>query len=145
MWQSEVEIACAQVRNHVLTKWRGNVSAWLSEDEAAVKIMPKFRHFVTAAWKFLTLHGYINFGVAPAIMAKCLKTEPRKGRIIVVGAGLAGISLAMTCVASVYNASQVLENPAAVIEFILYSSQLMRLRYCHCRSWSCEAIKSSWA
>lgn len=74
----------------MLTKWRGNVSTWLTEDDAAVKIMPKFRHLVTAAWRFLTQHGYINFGVAPAIVARSLKTDPKKGRVIVIGAGLAG-------------------------------------------------------
>lgn len=69
------------------------MSQWLTEEDAAAKIMPKFRHLVTAAWKFLTQFGYINFGVAPAITERGLRTEHKKGTVIVVGAGLAGTYL----------------------------------------------------
>ncbi|GMH38451.1 hypothetical protein BSKO_06335 [Bryopsis sp. KO-2023] len=88
------ESAYIKVRNHVLAKWRADVSQWLTEEEAAVKIMPKFRHLVTAAWRFLTQYGYINFGVAPAITDRGLKADHNKGTVIIVGAGLAGLGAA---------------------------------------------------
>ncbi len=79
----------AKVRNHVLTLWRLDVSRWLTEEEAAAKIMPRFRAMVTAAWRFLTTGGYINFGVGPGI-AQRPNIEQQRESIIVIGAGLAG-------------------------------------------------------
>lgn len=81
---------CLQIRNHILAKWRADVSRWLTEEEAAAKIMSKYRHLVSAAWRFLTTHGYINFGIAPEITEQALKADDTKGSVIIVGAGLAG-------------------------------------------------------
>jgi hypothetical protein len=36
-------LLCWQVRNHILARWRADVSSFLSEEEAAAKIMPKHR------------------------------------------------------------------------------------------------------
>ena len=63
---------------------------WLSEADAANGIWQKHRAYVTTAWRFLNDHGYINFGVAPAIHAKMLAVPPSKGAVIIVGAGMAG-------------------------------------------------------
>ncbi len=49
-----------------------------------VALMP----YVSVAWRFLNSAGYINFGVAPELAHS--DHEQSKGRIIVVGAGLAG-------------------------------------------------------
>ncbi|WIA32039.1 hypothetical protein OEZ86_002891 [Tetradesmus obliquus] len=85
------EVYC-QVRNHILARWRADVSAFLSEEEAAAKILPKHRHLVSAAWRFLDLHGHINWGVAPAVMAR--PSSQRQETVVVIGAGLAGLSAA---------------------------------------------------
>lgn len=88
------EIVYCRVRNHVLTTWRSDVSRWLSEAEAAAGIWHKHRSYVTAAWRFLHDHGYINFGVAPGIHAAMLATQPTRGTVIIVGAGMAGLAAA---------------------------------------------------
>jgi hypothetical protein len=65
---------------------------WLSEADAANGIWQKHRAYVTTAWRFLTDHGYINFGVAPAIHAKMLAAPLSRGAVIVIGAGMAGVT-----------------------------------------------------
>jgi hypothetical protein len=82
------------VRNHILTRWRSDVSRFLTEDEAAAKIASRYRHLVPLAWRFLYRHGWINFGVAPAIMS--YPQPAQKGSVVVVGAGLAGGRLMLT-------------------------------------------------
>lgn len=51
---------------------------------------PELRKYARVAWTFLNTAGYINFGVAPDLIARALKTAPTRGTVIVVGAGLAG-------------------------------------------------------
>lgn len=51
---------------------------------------PELRKYARVAWTFLNTAGYINFGVAPDIAAKALKTPATRGTVIIVGAGLAG-------------------------------------------------------
>jgi hypothetical protein len=46
------------------------------------------RHLVSAAWRYLDLHGHINWGLAPAIMAR--PSPQRAESVVVIGAGLAG-------------------------------------------------------
>ena len=87
----------------MLAKWRADVSRWLTEEEAATKIMPRFKHLVAAAWQFLTSHGYINFGVAPDIAEKALKADDTNGTVIIVGAGLAGDSRGLISLPSADN------------------------------------------
>lgn len=53
------------VRNHILTRWRSYVSAWLTRGHALESIWAE--HKVDSAYNFLRQHGYINFGMAQAI------------------------------------------------------------------------------
>ncbi|XP_042494015.1 lysine-specific histone demethylase 1 homolog 1-like [Macadamia integrifolia] len=84
------------VRNHILTRWRSNVSAWMTRDHALESIRSEHRGLVNSAYSFLLEHGYINFGLAPAIAEVHLKPHvgPEKANIIIVGAGLAGLAAA---------------------------------------------------
>ncbi|KAL2460423.1 Lysine-specific histone demethylase 11 [Abeliophyllum distichum] len=81
------------VRNHILARWRSNVSLWLTKDHALESIRAEHKNLVNSAYNFLLHHGYINFGVAPAI--KEMKARPMdgmpKGSVIVIGAGLSGL------------------------------------------------------
>lgn len=77
-----------QVRNHILARWRADPTQYLSEEDAASKILPKHRHLVLTAWRFLDHHGYINWGVAPAIMGR--PAQEHDETVVVIGAGLAG-------------------------------------------------------
>ena len=69
----------------------------LSELDAGAGVPAALMPYVSVAWRFLNAAGYINFGVAPELAqtghAQC------KGRIIVVGAGLAGGPAALYTVA----------------------------------------------
>jgi lysine-specific histone demethylase 1 len=85
---TQCAIVGVQVRNHILTRWRADVTRFLHEEEAALKVQPKYRHLVSLAWKFLFTHGYINFGVAPAITQH--PTPEQQVSVVVIGAGLAG-------------------------------------------------------
>ncbi|KAM3287642.1 lysine-specific histone demethylase 1 1 [Capsicum chacoense] len=81
------------VRNHILARWRSNVTVWLTKDHALESIRAEHKNLVHSAYTFLLQHGYINFGVAPAI--KEVKFKPpegfSKGNVIVIGAGLSGL------------------------------------------------------
>ncbi|KAK7291444.1 hypothetical protein RIF29_06589 [Crotalaria pallida] len=81
------------VRNHILAKWRSNVSVWLTREKALKSIRNEHRGLVDSAYRFLLEHGYINFGVAPPIKeAKSRSFDGiERGTVIVVGAGLAGL------------------------------------------------------
>ncbi|RXH94220.1 hypothetical protein DVH24_023904 [Malus domestica] len=46
-----------------------------------------------STYKYLVSHGYINFGIAPAIKEK-IPAEPSKPHVIVIGHGLAGLAAA---------------------------------------------------
>ncbi|KAJ1384318.1 Winged helix-like DNA-binding domain superfamily [Sesbania bispinosa] len=80
-------------RNHILARWRSNVSVWLTRDRVDRSIMSGHKGFVEPAYRFLIEHGYINFGLAPEI--KAAKKTPfdgsERGTVIVIGAGLAGL------------------------------------------------------
>lgn len=81
------------VRNHILSRWRSNVSTWLSFDHALEAIRSEHRNLVEAAYTFLLEHGYINFGLAPAIRELKLKSfnGMERANVIIVGAGLSGL------------------------------------------------------
>ncbi|KAK9918934.1 hypothetical protein WJX75_008165 [Coccomyxa subellipsoidea] len=83
-----------EVRNHILTRWRESVSRYLSVEQAEAGVKPDLRKYARVAWIFLNTAGYINFGVAPDIAAKALETPATRGTVIIVGAGLAGLSAA---------------------------------------------------
>jgi lysine-specific histone demethylase 1 len=78
------------VRNHILAFWRENVNVWLEQETVMENIRVAHSHLVASAHKFLLNHGYINFGVAPAIKAR-LPAERKKAKVVIVGAGLAGL------------------------------------------------------
>ncbi|PKA48062.1 Lysine-specific histone demethylase 1 like 3 [Apostasia shenzhenica] len=81
------------IRNHILSRWRENVSNWLTKEDF-VGILPSHcEPLLNSAYNFLVSHGYANFGVAPAIKAK-VPAEPTKANVVIVGAGLAGLAAA---------------------------------------------------
>lgn len=81
------------IRNHIIAKWRENVSNWVSKD-IFMNSIPKHCHaLLDSTYKYLVSHGYINFGIAPAIKEK-IPAEPSKPSVIVIGAGLAGLAAA---------------------------------------------------
>ncbi|XP_016484866.2 lysine-specific histone demethylase 1 homolog 1-like [Nicotiana tabacum] len=81
------------VRNHILARWRSNVTVWLTKDHALESIRAEHKNLVHSAYTFLLQHGYINYGVAPAIKELKFKTPEGvpKGNVIVIGAGLSGL------------------------------------------------------
>ncbi|KAI3448254.1 hypothetical protein Pfo_004919 [Paulownia fortunei] len=81
------------VRNHILARWRSNVAVWLTKDHVLESIRAEHKNLVNSAYNFLLHHGYLNFGVAPAIkdVKTKLSDEVPKGSVIVIGAGLSGL------------------------------------------------------
>lgn len=81
------------VRNHILARWRSNVSVWMTENHALESIRAEHRGLVNTAYLFLLHHGYINFGLAPAITKEKLRSPegPTKGNVVIIGAGIAGL------------------------------------------------------
>ncbi|CAN6479894.1 unnamed protein product [Victoria cruziana] len=77
------------VRNHILTRWRSNVSVWLTEDRIFESIRRAHRSLVSSAYAFLLAHGYINFGVQPPV-----REAKVRANVLIVGAGLAGLAAA---------------------------------------------------
>ncbi len=49
----------------MLSRWRADVSKWLTVKEACSRITGTHHQLVTLAWHFLTSCGYINFGARP--------------------------------------------------------------------------------
>ncbi|KAI3930797.1 hypothetical protein MKX01_037243 [Papaver californicum] len=84
------------VRNHILAKWRSNVTSWITKEHVFESIRSEHRKLVDSAYSFLLQHGYINFGLAAAIRDGSLKHlgASEKGNVVVVGAGLAGLAAA---------------------------------------------------
>lgn len=81
------------VRNHILSRWRSNVSVWLTRDHALESIRSEHKGLVDAAYRFLLDHGYINFGLAPAIKEAKLRSFDgvERDNVVIVGAGIAGL------------------------------------------------------
>ncbi|KAJ8557536.1 hypothetical protein K7X08_003161 [Anisodus acutangulus] len=81
------------IRNHIITKWRENVSTWITK-EMFVDVIPKHcSALLDSAYNYVVSRGYINFGVAPAVRER-IPAEPSKPSVIVIGAGLAGLAAA---------------------------------------------------
>lgn len=81
------------IRNHILVRWRMNVSSWLTKETFINLIPPHCHNLLNSAYNFLVAHGYVNFGVAPAIKEK-IPPEPSQPSVVIVGAGLAGLAAA---------------------------------------------------
>lgn len=81
------------VRNHILARWRSNVSVWLTREHALESIRAEHKNLVNAAYNFLLEHGYINFGLAPAVKEAKLKSFDgvERANVVIVGAGLSGL------------------------------------------------------
>ena len=87
-----VPLSCPslKVRNIVVSKWREDVSRYMSEKEAVAAVGWAHRPYAIAAWRFLHQTGYINYGVAPGVSGKQHTEQNPKGTVVVVGAGMAG-------------------------------------------------------
>ena len=92
-----------QARNIVLYLWRRDVSQVLTVDAAARHpvIPPRLRTYARIAWNYLDCRGYINFGVAPAILAHtqdvlaaAAAADGPQRSVAIIGAGLAGLAAA---------------------------------------------------
>ncbi|XP_061360449.1 protein FLOWERING LOCUS D [Gastrolobium bilobum] len=81
------------IRNHIIAKWRENVSNWITKNMFIDYIPQHYHTLLDSAYNYLVSHGYINFGVAPQIKEK-IPAEPGKTSVIVIGAGLAGLAAA---------------------------------------------------
>ncbi|KZV52477.1 lysine-specific histone demethylase 11 [Dorcoceras hygrometricum] len=81
------------VRNHILSRWRSNVDVWLTKDHALESIRAEHKNLVNSAYNYLVQHGYINFGVCPAIKEVKNKVvhEMPESCVIVIGAGVSGL------------------------------------------------------
>lgn len=86
------------IRNHILARWRSNVTVWLTADHVMESIRLEHRTLVNSAYTFLVDHGYVNFGLSLAIneakLGKNLSSSGARGNVIVVGAGVAGLAAA---------------------------------------------------
>ncbi|KAF3778339.1 FLOWERING LOCUS D protein [Nymphaea thermarum] len=88
------------IRNHIISKWRENITSWLYKEVFDAIIPAKFKKLLDSAYDFLLSYGHINFGVASAIKEKIPSEPTRSNVVIVIGAGLAGLAAARQLMAS---------------------------------------------
>ncbi|KAL0399354.1 UNVERIFIED_CONTAM: Lysine-specific histone demethylase 12 [Sesamum radiatum] len=81
------------VRNHILAKWRDNVHSWLSKAQIKETVSNDYARLMNAAYDFLLINGYINFGVSASFESQIFE-ETTEASVIIVGAGLAGLAAA---------------------------------------------------
>ncbi|KAL6769683.1 hypothetical protein ACKKBG_A31975 [Auxenochlorella protothecoides x Auxenochlorella symbiontica] len=83
-----------RLRNRILNRWRKNVGRYCDQESVVASVAEPERAAALLAWKFLTLKGYINFGVSPAVSARMRATTDARGSVVVIGAGCAGLAAA---------------------------------------------------
>jgi lysine-specific histone demethylase 1 len=81
------------IRNHIIAKWRENVNVWVTQEMFLNSVPIHCHGLLDSAYDYLVSHGYINFGVSQSIKER-FPNEYTKSNVIVVGAGLAGLSAA---------------------------------------------------
>ena len=81
------------LRNRILQMWLENPKGQLTAQDALNRLQPPWNSdeaLVIRIHAFLERHGYINFGIF-----KRTSSPPQKtGRVIVIGAGIAGLAAA---------------------------------------------------
>lgn len=79
--------------------------SYLSEEEAAESLEGSQRGYAQVAWRFLDSLGLINFGVAKDILTQGTGKRKSGRTVIVVGAGLAGVSeISLRAIMCLYDA-----------------------------------------
>ncbi|CAL1387017.1 unnamed protein product [Linum trigynum] len=81
------------IRNHIIAKWRENINAWITKEMFLNSVPAHCHGLLDSAYDYLVSRGYINFGVSQAIKEK-FPSEFGKARVIIIGAGLAGLAAA---------------------------------------------------
>ncbi|KAK9056978.1 hypothetical protein SSX86_024343 [Deinandra increscens subsp. villosa] len=81
------------VRNHILSRWRANVHAWLSKGQIKETVSNEYEQLIHSAYDFLLFNGYINFGVSAPFKGQ-MPEDATEGSVIIIGAGLAGLAAA---------------------------------------------------
>jgi hypothetical protein len=97
--QYNTSIDYIHVRNHILSLWHHNPTNYISEEEALRGIKSEHHVKVKATWAYLNQRSYINYGflkTTPASTPTYLKQKESnsKWKILIVGAGMAGLALA---------------------------------------------------
>eukprot|EP00210_Caulerpa_lentillifera_P000166 g161.t1 len=82
------------IRNHILKRWRTNPKTHLKLESTHRLVRRQHLELAFCAWKFLDHYGYINFGVGTKMNGLLQFNRARKGTVIVIGAGLAGLAAA---------------------------------------------------
>lgn len=85
---------CKQARNIILSAWRADVDRHIDESAARALLPAALTPYGSVAWKFLDTYGFINFGLAPEILAYRSQLSTPPGTVVVLGAGLAGLAAA---------------------------------------------------
>nr|AIN75609.1 flowering locus D-b [Dimocarpus longan] len=81
------------IRNHIISKWRENVSRWVHKEMFVDAVPPHCHHLLDSAYNYLNTYGYINFGE----IKEKIPEEPTSSnglRVVIIGAGLAGLAAA---------------------------------------------------
>ena len=85
-----------QLRNRILQLWLENPKQQLVASDCLGRLTPPWdsdKQLVTRIHAFLERHGYINFGIYKRV-APPAPAGPTKGKVMVIGAGIAGLTAA---------------------------------------------------